>query len=81
MKDFIITKKRRKREFITLLICFAVSFILNVYAVIAYQSPAKELITSLCYVFIFAIFLYFIWSLIRIVIWIIKRCLTRKSTK
>lgn len=81
MKDFIITKKRQKRELITLLICFAISFILNVYAVIAYQSPAKEVLTSLFYVLTFTIFLYFIWSLVRMAIWIIKRCLAKKSQK
>jgi len=81
MKDFILTKKRQKRELITLLICFAISFVLNIYAVIAYQSPLKEVITSLFYVLTFAIFLYLIWSLVRMVIWMIKQCLIKKSTK
>jgi hypothetical protein len=81
MKDFIITPKRQKREIITFVVCFVISFLLNVYAVIAYQSPAKEIITSFFYVLIFALLLYVVWSIIRILFNLIKRLIIKKSPR
>ena len=39
MKDTIVTARRKKTELITLLICFVVSNLLHLYAIIAYHAP------------------------------------------
>ena len=46
MKDITISAKRQKHELLTWLVCFAISFALNVYAIIAYEGSAIELVTS-----------------------------------
>ena len=42
MKDTIVTARRKKTELITLLICFVVSNLLHLYAIIAYHAPFTE---------------------------------------
>ena len=53
MKDTIITTRRKKTELITLLVCFVVSNLLHLYAIIAYHAPFTEMITSIFYIVIF----------------------------
>ncbi len=66
MKDVLITARRKKKELITLLVCFFLANIANLYAIIAYHTPVSELITSIFYVIIFAIALYIFWCLVRL---------------
>ena len=47
MKDTIVTARRKKIELITLLVCFVVSNLLHLYAIIAYHAPFTEMITSI----------------------------------
>jgi hypothetical protein len=72
MKDSIITAKRKKTELLTLLVCFIIANLLNVYAIIAYDTYFKELFTQLGYVLLVAIALYILWSLLRIIFYLIK---------
>lgn len=58
MKDTIVTARRKKIELITLLICFVVSNLIHLYAIIAYHAPFTEMITSIFYIIIFAFVLY-----------------------
>ena len=58
MKDTIVTARRKKTELITLLICFVVSNLLHLYAIIAYHAPFTEMITSIFYIIIFTFVLY-----------------------
>jgi hypothetical protein len=67
MKDIIISAKRIKIELYTLSICFFVSFVSNIGAILYYQSPFNETFTSILYVVIFTIFIYAVWSGIRII--------------
>ena len=53
MKDTIVTARRKKIELITLLVCFVVSNLLHLYAIIAYHAPFTEMITSIFYIIIF----------------------------
>ena len=39
MKDTIVTARRKKIELITLLVCFVVSNLVHLYAIIAYHAP------------------------------------------
>ena len=70
MKDIIISAKRIKTELITLAVCFLIAFSGNVGAVIAYKSPAIEILSSLHYVLIATVVLYILWSFVRILIMI-----------
>ena len=58
MKDTIVTARRKKIELITLLVCFVVSNLIHLYAIIAYHAPFTEMITSIFYIIIFAFVLY-----------------------
>lgn len=75
MKDYTIKGKRIKYELITFLVCFIVANLLNLYAIIRYDAPASELITSIFYVITFAAVLYAGWAVIRILYDGIKRML------
>lgn len=58
MKDTIVTARRKKIELITLLVCFVVSNLIHLYAIIAYHAPFTEMITSIFYIIIFTFVLY-----------------------
>lgn len=73
MKDIIITGKRVKYELTSLLVCFIISFILNIGAIIFYKSPWTEIFTSIFYVITFAIALYVAWIIIRLIVCCIKK--------
>jgi membrane protein YdbS with pleckstrin-like domain len=80
MKDIIIPAKRVKKELISLAICFLIAFAANVGAVIAYKSPAVEIISSLIYVLIGAVVLYLLWIFVRI-LFLLPVKFFRKSKK
>lgn len=67
-KDSLITAQRKKREATVALCCFAVSFLVNVGCVIGYECPWTEIFTQIGFVLVFAIALYVIVTLIRLVI-------------
>ncbi len=79
MKDSIITARRKKTELITLLVCFVVANIVNLVSIIVYNTRFIELFTQLGYVTLFAIALYIAWSIIRIVVYYIRKIVVRRS--
>lgn len=79
MKDTLITTRRKKIELFTLLICFVVANLVNLYAIIAYHAHFKELITSIFYIIIFTFVLYVFWSVLRILFFGIKALLMKKK--
>ncbi|MDH6342722.1 hypothetical protein M2480_002505 [Parabacteroides sp. PFB2-12] len=79
MKDTIITAKRKKTEIITFIACFLLANIVNLYAIIHYKTPMKELFTQLGYVLLFTIGLYVGWSILRIVFYYAKRLFTKQK--
>lgn len=78
MKEIIISKTRSKIELITMLACFVIACLFNLGAIINFKSPAVELVTSLGYVVIFAVVLYILWSIIRLVGYAIKKVFFKK---
>jgi len=78
MKDTIITARRKKIEINSILACFIIAFLLNVYAVIAYKTPLSELFWSLGYVVVTACVLYGVWVVLRLIVYGIK-CLFKKK--
>ena len=49
MKDTVLTARRKKIEIITLLVCFVLANLVNLYAIITYHRSMMEMITSILY--------------------------------
>ncbi|MEA4983020.1 MAG: hypothetical protein VB066_09925 [Paludibacter sp.] len=79
MKDIIITGVQVKKELITLLVCFLIGFVANIGAIIYYKTAMTEIVTSIGYVMVSAFVLYFIWSLIRILMALLLSFIKRFS--
>lgn len=75
MKDTIITAKRKKIELLTWLVCFVIACLLNLYAIITYDSSMIEMLTSGLYVLAFSVLLYVVWSLVRLIVYGLLRLL------
>ncbi len=65
MKNVVIKASQIRVEIMTWIVCFFISFLSNVGAIIYYKSPWLELLSSLHYVLVLTFFLYLLWSLIR----------------
>jgi len=79
MKDILITGVRAKKELITLLVCFLIGFVANIGAIIFYKTVYTEVISSLGYILVFTFALYFIWSMLRILTWLLFKLIKRKT--
>ena len=77
MKDITIKEKSIRRELWILLGCFIFAVCVNIFAIIKYSRPAKELITMIGYVIAVAIITYIALWIIRLIvmliIWIIRK--------
>lgn len=72
MKDIVFTKERQKKELLIFGVCFAIGFLMNLLSIIIYKTPWHEIFTQLGYVFVIAITLYIILSVVRGVIKLIR---------
>ncbi len=80
MKDTIITAKQKRKEVITWLVCFLVANLINLYAIIAYNNTSfSELFTSLGYVFVASLAIYFLWTIIRILFYALRKVVKTKK--
>ena len=75
MKEIIITPKRQKTEIMWLARCFIAAVLMNVFAIIGYQTAWKELYTQILWVFIITCVLYAISMGVRVAFFWIKRLL------
>ena len=73
MKDILITKKRQKTELKIWLVCLAVSFALNIYAIIAYEGQWTEMFTSIGFMLTSSVVMYFILLMFRLVYYGVQR--------
>lgn len=80
MKDTLITACRKKTELITLLVCFLLANLLNLYSIITYKTPAIEMLTSMGYVLVASVFLYVVWSVLRLLFYAIRYLLKKRKT-
>lgn len=80
MKDLTIhiSRRRQRTELITFIVCFVIAFATNVWAIIEYDSPWSELITSIFYVITFAVALYVAWGCVRL-LWHALRGMRKKK--
>lgn len=79
MKDLIITAKRIKIELLTFLICFVIANLLDLYAIIAYNTAYSELYTQIWPVLLFAAALYIFWSMLRVIFYFISIIFNTKN--
>ena len=81
MKDTVLTARRKKIEIITLLVCFVLANLVNLYAIITYHRSMMEMITSIFYIIIFAFVLYAAWELLRLLFYGVKALFTKKRNR
>lgn len=62
-----------KREVLFLLIGFIIANILNIYAIITYQTEWKELVTYLPIVLLLTCVIYFLLLIIRGLLWSVRK--------
>lgn len=78
MKDIIITGKRIRREILITLIIFLFAILLNVYAIISYETGWSELISEIPFILLISVVIYVFLSLVRIIFSILKYTFIRK---
>ena len=81
MKDTVLTARRKKIEIITLLVCFVLANLVNLYAIITYHRSMMEMITSIFYIIIFAFVLYAAWALLSLLFYGVKALFTKKRNR
>ena len=81
MKDTVLTARRKKIEIITLLVCFVLANLVNLYAIITYHRSMMEMITSIFYIIIFAFVLYAAWALLLLLFYGVKALFTKKRNR
>lgn len=81
MKDTVLTARRKKIELITLLVCFVLANLANLYAIITYHQSMMEMITSIFYIIIFAFVLYAFWTVLRLFFYGVKALFTKKRDR
>lgn len=78
MKDTLITARRKKTELLTLLVCFVIGNLANLYAIVSYETPFSEMLTSIFYVLVFSWVLYVFWTILRILFYGIRSLFLKK---
>lgn len=78
MKNTVITARRKKIELLTLLACFIIGNLANLYAIVSYETPFSEMLTSFFYVLAFSGVLYVFWTILRILFYGIRSLFLKK---
>jgi Ca2+/Na+ antiporter len=81
MRDITITSKRIKRELIVLLGCLLTAIIINIAAIINYQTSWWEILTQLGYEIVIAFVLYLILLIIRAIKFFVLKISVRRKIK
>lgn len=81
LENIVITPQRQKKELIIFAICFVIGFILNVVSIIVFKTTWIEIFSQLGYVFAIAISLYILLLIVRVIIYMIKQLLHKKSNR
>lgn len=81
MKNTVITARRKKIELLTLLVCFIIGNLANLYAIISYKTPFSEMLTSIFYVLAFSCMLYAFWTLLRLLFYGIRNLFLKKKSE
>ena len=78
MKNTVITARRKKIDLLRLLACFIIGNLANLYAIISYETPFSEMLTSFFYVLAFSGVLYVFWTILRILFYGIRSLFLKK---
>ncbi|MBE6275185.1 MAG: hypothetical protein E7096_02360 [Bacteroides sp.] len=78
MKDITITAQRQKIELCTLLACFVIANLVNLYAILSHDAPLSEMYTSLGYILVLTAVVYALWTILRIIYYGTKKLILRK---
>lgn len=68
MKDIVITSKTIKKERNIYILCFILSFIVNIIAIIIYTRPWIEMFSQIGYVIVISVLLYFLLWIPRLLL-------------
>lgn len=77
MRETVITAKRKRTEIISYIVCFVIANLLNLYAIIQYNTSFLELLTSIGFVLVASFVLYGSWILIRLLFFGIKKIFSK----
>ena len=75
MKNIIITPRQIRRELLFLIVAFIIANLMNVGAIIGYDSPWKELVTSIPILLLLSLVLYFLMGIFRIIYYAVAKLL------
>jgi len=73
MKDLVISGKVIRRELFILLGCLLAAVGVNIYSIIRFKTPFYEVFTQIGYTLIAMVTILFAVSLIRVIVFILKR--------
>ena len=79
MKDIVIKASHIRRELWVLLGCFIVAYGMNIYAIIHFARPAKELYMTIGYVIVTALIIYVLLWIVRLIVLLITRLFSKKK--
>lgn len=77
MKDIIITQKNIKKESIFLLGSLMAAILLNVYAVLKYNTDWSELYTQFHIILLLSVVIYVLIVLLRIIVSLVSRIIIK----
>jgi hypothetical protein len=75
MKNIIITPRQIRREVFFLIVAFVVANLMNVGAIIGYDSSWKELLTSIPILLLLSMVLYFLMGIFRLIYYAVSKLL------
>lgn len=78
-EEYSYYRPEEKIELLTMLACFVVANLANLYAIISYDTPFSEMLTSIFYVLAFSCVLYAFWTLLRVLFYGICRLFLKKE--
>lgn len=81
MKDLVLSGVRIKRELLLLLVFVVVALLLNVFAIIRYDTSWAELVTQLHIVAALGVVLYAVVGVLRFVVAAVRRAVGSKPGK
>lgn len=81
MKDIIIKRKFYIRELKIFLVMFIIALLLNIYAIISFDTSWMELISQFHIMLLLAFIFYFIIGVFRIIAWLVGRLVKKKKEK
>jgi len=81
MKDIVITGATLRRELRILLGCFIFAVLFDLFSIVKFHRPFTEIFTTIGYEIVIAVVVYLILALIRLIVFLIRKVLTKNNNK